>query len=34
LSEFQGEAPDFLDGPSDEFVPVLRFVFLGVMVLA
>ncbi len=34
LSEFQGEAPDFLDGPSDEFFPVLRFVFFGVMVFA
>ncbi len=34
LRELQGKAPDFLGGPSDEFFPVLRFVFFGVMVLA
>jgi hypothetical protein len=31
LSELQGEPADFLDGPSDEFFPVLGFVFFGVM---
>jgi hypothetical protein len=28
LSEFQGEPPDFLGGPSNEFFPVLDFIFL------
>jgi hypothetical protein len=34
LSELQGKPPDILDGPSDEFFPVVGFVFFGVMVLA
>ena len=34
LSEFQGETADFMDGPSNEFLSVLCFVFFGVMVLA
>jgi hypothetical protein len=28
LSEFEGEAPDFLDGLSDDALPVLCFVLV------